>query len=821
MQKSKLIILALIFQMYAMAQSYTISGYVSDQSSGETLISATIFDSNTRLGTATNVYGFYSLTLPAGQVDLSFSYVGFGVNNKKFILRRDTVINIRLNQSIELNEITVTGSRHDIGVKGAQMSAIEVPITTLKTIPALFGETDVLKALQLLPGVQGGTEGSAGFYVRGGGPDENLFLLDGVPVYNVNHLGGFFSVFNADAIKSVTLYKGAFPARFGGRLSSVLDIRMNDGNNQKLKGNFSIGLISSKINLEGPLFSEKTTFNVSARRTYFDLLAQPIIAYAARSVDDSKVRAGYYFYDVNAKVSHKFSDKDRLYLSLFSGDDVIYSNIRNGTGDYNNEKYESRLMMDWKWGNQISALRWNRIVNKKLFMNTTATYTRYRFDMVVGNEYNYEISNPPTKGSETTKIGYNSGINDLAFKVDFDYAPNPNNDIKFGAHITNHNFKPGVSVANFKRIEGNQTEKMDTTFGDNRINAKEIMAYVENNISLGTAIKANVGLHYSAFNVEQKYYHSVQPRLSMRALLNNDLSVKAGYAMMSQYIHLLSNNNISLPTDLWVPVTKRIKPMNSHQFSAGMFYNLKKIAEFSVEGYYKNMNNLLEYKDGATFLGQTTNWEDKVSMGRGWAYGIELLAQRSIGKTTGWIGYTWAKSERLFDRPGEELNGGKAFPAKYDRRHDLSIVFNHKFSNKFDFSATWVYSTGNAGTLALQNSIEYPLPEEVNQNIYFGESNNLYYSDRSLPYISQRNNFRLPSYHRLDLGFNFHKQLRKGIRTWSFGLYNAYNRFNPFMVYPSTTYHYNQTTNASETRRVLKQISLFPMIPSVSYAHKF
>ena len=812
MQKLKFIILALLFQLTAFAQNYTISGYISDASSGETLISATVFDKKNNKGTVSNVYGFYSLTLPKGDVDINFSFVGLTMQNKKFSLNKDTVINIRLTQNLKLDELVVTGSRGDIGVMGAQMSTIDVPVAKLKTIPALFGETDVLKALQLLPGVQGGTEGSAGFYVRGGGPDENLFLLDGVPVYNVNHLGGFFSVFNADAIKSVTLYKGAFPARFGGRLSSVLDIRMNDGNNQKLKGNITVGAISSKINLEGPLFSEKTTFNISARRTYFDLLAQPLIALAARNEVDTKVRAGYYFYDVNAKISHTISDKDKLFLSLFSGDDVIYSNVRNGSGNFDNEKYESRLLMDWKWGNQIAALRWNRVLNNKLFMNTTATYTRYRFNMAVGYEDNYETINPPTKQFAQQKVGYNSGIEDVAMKVDFDFAPNPNNDIKFGAHITNHKFKPGVSVLSSKRNDGVEKQETDTTFGDKRIGANELAIYIEDNISIGTALKANIGLHYSAFSVEQQYYHSLQPRLSMRALLSNKLSVKAGYAMMSQYIHLLSNNNISLPTDLWVPVTKRIKPMDAHQFSAGVFYDLAKIAEFSVEGYYKNMNNLLEYQDGATFLGQTTGWEDKVYAGRGWAYGVEFLAQRSFGKTTGWVGYTWSKTERLFDRPGQEINAGRVFPAKYDRRHDISIVVNHKFSDRFDFSATWVYSTGNAGTLALQNSIEPLVPGEYNYSQDY---------DLSLPYISQRNNYRLPDYHRLDLGFNFHKQLRKGIRTWSLGVYNAYNRFNPFLVYPSTKYNHNPITGILESRQVLKQITIFPMIPSLSYSYKF
>jgi hypothetical protein len=452
--------------------------------------------------------------------------------------------------------------------------------------------------------------------------------------------------------------------------------------------------------------------------------------------------------------------------------------------------------MDWNWGNLLTVFRWNRVLNNKLFMNATAHFTRYRFDLGIANEL---TSNNPEETNYDAAINYKSGIQDYSGKMEFDYTPNPNHDIKFGASYINHTFRPGVFVA--ATHEGDITP-LDTVVGDKNISANEMIGYVEDNINIGSHVKANLGLHYSAFSVQGKFYHSLQPRVSINVLLKENLSLKAGYSQMNQYIHLLSNNTISLPTDLWVPVTKRIEPMKSHQAALGVFYNLKNIVDLSVEGYYKTMDNIIEYKDGATFLNINTGWEDKVSMGRGWAYGVEFLAQKTIGKTTGWIGYTWAKSDRLFDRPGQEINFGKVFSAKYDRRHDLSVVVSHKFSEKIDISGTWVYSTGDCGTLGLQN---YAYNEWDNEG---------------LSYIDQRNNYRKPAYHRLDLGINFHKQKKHGTRTWNISVYNVYNRNNPFFIYSGSkeTYLPNGERNS---KRVLKQISIFPIIPSVTYIYSF
>ncbi|MFT3753753.1 MAG: hypothetical protein QM800_13045 [Paludibacter sp.] len=445
-------------------------------------------------------------------------------------------------------------------------------------------------------------------------------------------------------------------------------------------------------------------------------------------------------------------------------------------------------------------------------MNTTVAYTRYRFNMDIGTTETQKTIAPPSTSTQTIDLGYRSGIEDYSAKVDFDYTPNPNHDIKFGANYTYHTFRPGVAVTQVKLKNDTSTQQMDTIIGDKNIFSHETALYFEDNITVNHFIKVNAGLHYSAFIVQGQFYNSLQPRLGLRLLINNNLSFKAGYAAMSQNIHLLSNNNISLPTDLWVPVTKRIRPMNSHQYSAGVFYNLLNLVDLSVEGYYKSMNNLVEYRDGSSFIGSSSGWEDKVYMGRGWAYGVEFLAQKSVGKTTGWIGYTWAKSERLFNRPGQIINNGEVFPTKYDIRNFVSIVVSHKFSKRIDVSANWVYGTGISGTLALQNYYPAPLPGE------------LYNYDNSLPHINKRNNFRYPDYQRLDVGINFHKQLKHGIRTWNFSIYNVYNQMNPFLIYPSTKYEYVYTSNSTmlqPTKKVLNKITIFPIIPSVSYSYKF
>ena len=792
--KQALLILFLSVAGIAAAQSYTIRGTIRAASSGETLISATVYDMLSGKGALTNAEGRYSLTLPKGRVVLRVSYVGYKTFFDTIDLVNNQELNVSLESSTELKTVTIRAERVS-SHRSSQLSAIDIPVENIKSVPVLFGETDVLKTLQLLPGVQSGTEGMSGIYVRGGGPDQNLFLLDGVPLYNVNHLGGFFSAFNADAIKNVTLYKGSFPAHFGGRLSSVLDITTNDGNDKKLHGNVSIGAIAAKVNLEGPLYKDKTTFNVSYRRTYFDILAQPTIM-AIGALEDGKLNAGYYFYDLNAKVTHRFSDRSRLIGSWYSGDDRIYTRMRYEYA-YDGTSGEERMKLGYNWGNLVGSLRWNYELTPKMFMNVTGAYTQYRNDISIGiEEYDYYYT---TMNYYKAEMYYKSGIRDITGKVDFDYKPDPDHGVKFGVGMLHHIFQPDVTGNKMEEGDDNSGTVYDTVIGESIVHANEFSTYIEDDWSVTEALKINGGVNLTGFAVQGKFYPSLQPRLSGRFMITDDLSIKAGYSFMTQYMHQLSNSSISLPTDLWVPVTKRIEPMYAHQVAAGVFYNWSGIADFSVEAYYKKMKNMIEYRDGASFFGASAGWEDKVYMGDGWSYGVELLAQRTIGDITGWVGYTWSRTMRQFDREGQEINDGEPFPAKYDRRHDISIMLSYKPNKEFDCGVVWVFSSGNTGTLAMQ---EYYDPETGN-----------------VSYIESRNNFRMPAYHRMDIGVNFHKEKKRGTRTWSLSVYNLYNRKNPFMIYEKDNMH--SFINGVHYGSSLMKLSLFPIIPSVSYSFKF
>ena len=790
----------------ANGQSYTISGSVTDSTSGETLIGVTIMDLRTGRGTLTNTQGRFSLTLKSDTVSLRISYVGYKTFFDTFVLRKNEKRNVKLQPSIELKTVVIKGQRVD-DAKSSQISAIQVPIERLKAVPVLFGEADLVKALQLLPGVQSGSEGNSGFYVRGGGPDENLFLLDGVPLYNVSHMGGFFSAFNTDAVKNVTLYKGSFPAHYGGRLSSVLDVTTNNGNDKQLHGNGSIGFISAKLNLEGPIKNERTTFCLSGRRTYADFLLQPLVKRLADR-KEYKLRAGYYFYDVNGKLTHRFSDRSRLFASYYMGSDVVYTRIRTLATDVQ----EQYLNFDTKWGNIVASARWNYELTPKLFMNITGAYTRYNNTVGV----DYETITLATEEQESTssefQMDYISKINDFILKADFDFTPNPNHMMSFGSSMTHHIFMPEVSNAHLNAYSAeimNSSYLIDTSVNSGTVRAEEMTAYIEDDWSISEALKVNYGLNISGFAVDGTFYPTLQPRLSGRMMLDEGLSVKAGYAYMTQFMHLLSTTSVSMPTDLWVPVTKNIDPMYAHQVAAGIFYEIPAIADLSVESYYKKMHNLLEYKDGATFFGSSDSWEEKVVMGDGWAYGVELLLQRNFGKLTGWIGYTWSKSMRQFDRPGQEINDGNPFPAKYDRRHDISIVLSYKVNSKIDISATWVYSSGNAATLSLQ---EYAQAQET-ANDYAEIDPEGWNGYLSSP--SGRNNFRMPDYHRMDISANFHRQFRRCSRTINVSVYNLYNRKNPYMIYESHEHTCNGYKGA------LVQLSIFPILPSVAYTLKF
>ena len=786
---------------------HTVSGTITDQTSGETLIGATILDTRSGKGTTTNVNGRYTLTLKGTEAVLRITFVGYEPIYDTISLSSNTIRNYILKPSITLSEIVVTAERVN-SRESSQMSALEMPVEQLKAVPVLFGEADIIKAIQLLPGVQSGNEGTGGMYVRGGGPDQNLFLLDGIPLYNVNHLGGFFSAFNADAVKNVTLFKGSFPARFGGRLSSVLDVTTNNGNDKKIHGNISIGAISAKFNLEGPIVKERTTFCISARRTYADFIMRPIIRKLATDIDGkTKLVAGYYFYDANAKITHKFSDKSRLYATFYMGDDDVYTRIRTESSLAEDQYLDFRN----NWGNTVGGLRWNYVLNPKLFMNLSLSYTGYSNRMIAAIDKLAYIT-PDSVQQSTMNGDYISKIHDLTGRLDFSFIPTPEHDIQFGTYYTNHTIIPSVasgSIDYFDQIQMDDPFRMEAKLRDDTTRSHEIVAFAEDDWSINDIFKVNMGLHFSSFGVEDTFYPSLQPRISGRALLGENLSVKVGYAYMSQYMHLLSTTSVSLPTDLWVPSTKRIKPMTAQQVAAAVNYSIPLVVELSVEGYYKHMHNIIEYRDGATTFGSTAGWEDLVCVGDGWTYGVEFLAQRTFGRLTGWLAYTWSRTTHLFNRPGQELNNGNPFPAKYDRRHDFSIVLTYKINDWCDASATWVFSTGNTATLAMQ---KYPVASD-DPDAYDLNSN----LSNTLSHVSSRNNFRMPNYHRADISVNFHRQFKRKNwhRTINVSVYNLYNKQNPYLTYTSNQYSYRGYSKA------LMQLSIFPILPSVAYTLYF
>ena len=789
MSKSmKAILASLVFCMLLTnlwGQKFTISGYVEDLQSSEKLIAVNVFDFKSALGTVTNTYGFYSLTLPQDSVILEISYVGYKSEVYKLYLDKDVVLNIKLSDNLVLDVVEVVATEVTKIEEETQMSRVVVPIEQIKKVPALFGEVDVLKVLQLLPGVQSGGEGQSGLYVRGGGPDQNLILLDGVPVYNASHLFGFFSVFNADAIKNVTLYKGGFPARYGGRLSSIIDMTMKEGDMNDIHASGSIGLISAKLKVEGPIVKDKTSFIVSARRTYFDILLKPFIKDAFGEDQDGSF--GYYFYDLNGKVNHRFSDKDRLYFSIYNGRDKFNYKLTTKGDDQDNT-----IGFGLEWGNVTSALRWNHLFTNKLFANTTLSYSNYNFQTSISTDNN--IFDPVE--TEQVKLTYTNGIRDYAAKIDFDYVPSPNHFIRFGASVIAHTFKPGEFDFNVN-VDNDGTDndyQLDTLYGEGNLKAEEYAFYVEDDLKIG-AFKANVGVHLSGFSVNDKFYTSVQPRLGMKYLLPSGLAIKGSFVTMRQYINLLTNEGISLPTDLWLPATKEILPQDSWQAAIGAAKTIGDRYELSAEAYYKEMTNITAYKEGSSLF-DPSDWEEKITQGNGRSYGLELMIQKKIGRISGWAGYTLSWTNRKFD----DINFGKTYDYKYDRRHDFAITVSYDITDRIDVSGSWVYGTGNAVTIPNSGFVgSYPGSQNANSGSAL--------LPKFLEHYQQRNNVRMKAYHRFDWAFNFKKEKKRYTRTWSIGAYNSYNRNNPFLL--------------QIIDNKIKQISIFPIIPFVSYSFKF
>ena len=774
---------------------YTISGYIKEVVSGESLIGVNIYLPDHKTGTTTNTYGFFSITLPSSDsIELIISYVGFTPQIIKISLQKDIELNINLKASIVLDEVTVTAERAEKQSESVKMSTVKLQVSQIKNVPALLGEKDVLKVLQLMPGIQKGSEGSSGIYVRGGGPDQNLIILDDAIVYNASHLFGFFSLFNGDALKSIELTKGGFPARYGGRLSSVLEMNMKEGNKEEWHGEGGIGIISSRMTVEGPIKKDRSSILLSGRRTYVDVLLRPILKAAHEQ------NTGYYFYDFNAKINYDFGRKNKLYLSGYFGKDKFY--LKN-----NNEYVKENI--GFLWGNSTGTLRWNHLFSNKLFANASTIFSNYTFGIydkykVVAENKNYYAE-------------YYSGIRDFSLKYDIDYIPDPNHWIKVGAISIFHRFKPHAYIEidvpkdiNIKNIE--------------YIDGVESGLYAEDTWQPVQNLKVNAGLRFSHFLASERQYHFLEPRLSLAWRLKNDFALKGSYANMNQYIHMLSGTGISLPTDLWVPTTNRVRPQQSRQTALGLVKDISNPAlSLSVEGYYKTMDHVIGYKEGASFImldepnsAIDINWEDNVTAGRAWSYGTEVLIQKKGGKLTGWIGYTLSWTQMQFD----SLNFGKKYYARYDRRHDISVVTTYKLNNHITLSGTWVYGTGNAITMPQTQYITSPHQTDDNYqyeqyNFYNGQRMSMY--DHIVNDFGEKNNFRMKSYHRLDIGIQFHKEKKWGERIWEISVYNAYNRKNPFYYY--TDYKFDKDTG--KEYGLLKQVSLFPIIPSFTYSFKF
>jgi hypothetical protein len=789
----KYLLPALFVFIHAVGYSQiTVSGYIEDKNTKERLPGVNVYDIDRRQGTVSNSYGFYSISLKNDTARLLFSTVGYQQQVSQIHPREKEInLNIELESGIDLAEVVVTHKQKTFN--NTEMSVLKIPVKQLLQTPALMGEADIMRAFQLMPGVQGGKEGTSGIYVRGGSPDQNLMLLDDIPLYYVNHIGGYVSVFNPEVIKDIKLYKGGFPARYGGRLSSIVDIRMKEGNMNDISGNVSVGIISSKFSVEGPIKKDKTSFIFSARRSLFDVFTR---AYQKLILNDN-ASAGYTLYDMNAKINHIFDSKNRLYFSTYFGRDRILIKQKDfDTSD--GYPYNFKSKNDVNWGNYSMSLRWNRIYSSKLFSNFTIGYTNF-FYRSFSDIDNIEKQTGHTVG--TLSNHFSSAINDFIAKADFDFYKS-NHQIKFGGGITKHRFTPTMN--NIYQIGAN-SGNIDTTFGAPTNKPTELFLYSEDEFTLTENLLLNVGLHFSTLTENKHTFYSLQPRITGNYAIAENYSIKASFSRMMQPFHLLSNNDAGLPTDLWVPATKEVPPQKSSQFALGFAgeINPQHPFEWSIEAFYKKMNNLIEFADGASFFSGVADWKEKiVKNGNGTVYGSEFLLQKKEGTTTGWISYTLSKNMRQFDG----LNLGNLFPYKYDRRHDFSIFISHKFNDKFQLSSSWVFASGNAVTLPSNKYNLYVMGWENRD-----EGSIIYFYDEAHIY-NERNNYRTPSYHRLDISLDITERKRNGLRIWTLGLYNAYNRLNTYYLY----FDKDKAGN-----KKLYSFSLFPVIPSISYKYYF
>ena len=774
----KIFILAILFLNVLNSQSHSqtlvISGYISDSLTGERLIGVNIFTPDRNIGTITNKFGFFSLKIPQEIKEINISYVGYKFKSISIYTSKDKFLNIFLERGIELEEVVKKSKPREFQ-KANETGVSSIPMESLYKLPEFVGENDIIHALQLMPGVQGGSEGKASLYIRGGSPDQNLMLIDDVPLYNVNHFGGFLSTFNSDAIKDFKLYKGGFPARYGSRLSSVLDIRLKDGDMNKYNVSGSVGLLSSKIMIDGPIKKESSSFLVSFRKNTFPVF---------------KVLFGvgldYRFYDFNTKLNFRLNERNRLLLSFYSGDDNVF--IKNKSVDSNSENKTKNYST---WGNRTASLRLNTLIGSNIFVNTIIGYTNYHYNTGIENYFSNDTL------SELINSHFISNVNDIFIKVSPEINISPKYKIRLGAEIQRHHFTPG-NTAYTQENSSSGMNKLD--YNNQKVNSIENNFFVENDADIFKWLGCNIGTHYSGYFVEKESYFSLEPRILFNIRITPELSIKPAYSEMQQYIHLLTYSGVGMPSDFWMPSTAVVPPEKSYQQSLGIEYFFRKMYKFSVEAYRKNMDNLITFNYGESFFANTETWENKIlTGGRGISEGIEFLIRKEDGKTNGWLGLTLSKSERRFD----EIMDGQAFPFKYDRRFEADLVIIHNFSKNVSVSAVWKYGSG------------YPITLPLGKYDSFGDVVYIY---------GDMNSVRMRNYHRLDLAANFTKAKEWGERTWSFSILNVYNRRNPyyyFFKYELIPLTSGPALGYANGNLKLYQQSLISFFPTFSYSFKF
>ena len=827
-----LISIICLLALSAQAQRVMVSGKVMDAQTKESLHGANIYLRKQSKGATSDVGGHFKLSLPKGNnVEMTISYVGYQSQNLHFRLTNDTLINIALVQDNRLQEVDVYADRQLSGIETSQMSAIEVPIEQVKKVPMLFGEVDVMKALQKLPGVQSANDGQAGIYVRGGGYDQNQITLDGATIYNAEHLKGFVSAINPDLVRSLAFYKGAFPARYGGQLSSVVDVDIKDGDMKQYHGEVGLGMLSSKIHAEGPIWKDRTSFNIGARLSYFDKIVQPMLESVADNENAIAPYANVNYYDITAKLAHRISDKHKLSALFYLGKDVNdVSPSQDGLDIHEEEGPETKKVSqagtENNWGNLIGKIGWDYRINDAIQMNAGLNYSSYRYNL---KQKSYESTEEKFGGKQffhkinDSYVHSHSGINEAMANADFLFTGHNRHQLRWGAKVSHRTLNPSLDVYEkdyIKQLKDNEYQEkntlIDTVMGGNKQKLTMAAVYMEDDFALTRQLKTNIGLRYALFSVSGKNYHSLEPRLSLRWLFRDDMALKLSYAHMAQGIHLLSSTNLVMPSDIWISIDKDLPLMKSDQWALGYNYEITKGFDLSVEGFYKRMDNLLEYREGSSLMSPGDKWADQVVTGEGKSYGVELLLQKNTGKTTGWLSYTWSKSLRLFNRPGEEIFSGQTYYAGNDRRHNLNLVMNHRFNEHWEVSAAWNYQTGRRGTLSTTSFIGSG-PSEFHDdplNYHLNEFKNTLTLIQYLPILSsykERNGYQLPAIHRLDLGVTYSFKTGKLENKINLSVYNVYNHQNISNVY----WGYE-----IDAKPVLKGICLLPILPSISYTLK-